>query len=236
MIQESPILHTLIGRENREGGLLLCGINHGYSKEDERKDTADTSEPDSQKSFFSDSEVNNCLFRNRIISWFDLWGYNLAKSKDNAGIFERSIVQTNWLPTCSNNTRGINIRQACIKDNEQFFMTCEALKPRVIFLFSKELLLAFISPSLSTRVKSTFGARKDEVRWDKKNIFFNGKPRRRFLFGFQQYENLTVVSLPHPTGAKGIADDYIEAFKPEISKIIDIWWDNHKEKLTNYSG
>ena len=48
---ELPV-HTLIGRENREGGLLLCGLNHGYSKEDERQDAAGINRADPHKSFF----------------------------------------------------------------------------------------------------------------------------------------------------------------------------------------
>ena len=101
-------VHTLIGHENREGGLLLCGLNHGYSKEDERQDAAGIDRSDPNKSFFSDGKVNDYPFRNRIVSWFSLWGYELARSKEKAGDFERSIVQTNWLQTCSNNMHGIN--------------------------------------------------------------------------------------------------------------------------------
>ena len=231
---ELPV-HTLIGRENREGGLLLCGLNHGYSKEDERQDAAGINRADPHKSFFSDGEVNDYPFRNRIVSWFSLWGYELARSSERAGSFERSIVQTNWLQTCSNNMDGINTQQACIENNESFFQTCEALKPSVIFFIGRELPWAFTSPALSIRVESIFGARKGETRWLQKDVYFNGKPRRRFRFGFQQYEKLTVVVLPHATGAQGVADDYISEFKPEMSAVIDMWWAKHKEKLTNYS-
>jgi hypothetical protein len=66
-------------------------------------------------------------------------------------------------------------------------------------------------------------------------VYCNGKPRRRLRFGFQQYEKLTVVVLPHATGAHGVADDYIAAFKPEMSEVIGMWWAKHKEKLTNHS-
>lgn len=234
-MDELPI-HTLIGHENREGGLLLCGLNHGYSKEDERQDAAGIDRSDPKKSFFSDGEVNDYPFRNRIVSWFSLWGYELARSEEKAGAFERSIVQTNWLQTCSNNMRGINTQQLCISDNESFIQTCATLKPRVIFFFGRELLWAFTSPTLSTKVEPIFGTRKGEVRWLQKDVYFNGKPRRRLRFGFQQYEKLTVVALPHATGAQGVADDYIEAFKPEMSEAIGVWWERHKEKLTNHTS
>lgn len=228
---ELPV-HTLIGRENREGCLLLCGLNHGYSKEDERQDVAGIDRSDPRKSFFSDGEVNDYPFRNRIVSWFSLWGFELARRSETAGTFERSMVQTNWLQTCSNNMNGINTQQACIEDNEPFIQTCETLKPELIFFFGRELFWAFASPALSEKVEPIFGVRIGETRWLQKDVFFNGKPRRRLRFGFQQYEKLTVVVLPHATGAQGVASDYIEAFKPEMTEVIKAWWARHEEKLT----
>ena len=227
-MNELPV-HSLICPENRNGGLLLCGLNHGYSKNDELLDAAGINRADPHKSFFSDSEVNDYPFRNRIVSWFSLWGYELARSSEKAGSLARSIVQTNWLQTCSNNMDGINTQQACIEDNESFFQTCEALKPCVIFFFGRELLWAFTSPVLSTRVESIFGTRKGETRWLQKDVYFNGKPRRRLRFGFQQYEKLTVVLLPHATGAHGVADHYIAAYTPEKSEMIGMSWATHKK-------
>lgn len=227
---ELPV-QTLVGRENRECALLLCGLNHGYNKEDERKDAAGIDRADSHKSFFSDGKVNDYPFRNRIVSWFSLWGYELARSNEGAGAFEKSIVQTNWLQTCSNNMRGTDTRRACVDDSESFFRTCEALKPRLIFFFGRELLLAFTSPALSGKVEVIFGARVGQIRWLQKDVYFNGKPRRRLQFGFQQYERLTVIVLPHATGAQGVASDYIEAFKLEMRKEIEAWWVRHEEKL-----
>jgi hypothetical protein len=210
-------------------------LNHGYSKEDERQDAAGIDRSDPNKSFFSDGAVNDYPFRNRIASWFSLWGYELSRNNETAGAFERSIVQTNWLQTCSNNMNGINTAQACIADNESFFQTCEALKPRLIFFFGKELFWAFASPTLKKKVELIFGDPVGETRWLQKDVFYNGEPRRRFRFGFQQYEKLTVVVLPHATGAQGVASDYIEAFKPEMAELIGAWWDKHERKITAHS-
>lgn len=232
---ELPV-HTLIGHENKEGGLLLCGLNHGYSKEDERQDAAGIDRSDPRKSFFSDGEVNDYPFRNRIVSWFSLWGFELAGRGEIAGTFERSLIQTNWLQSCSNNMNGINTQQACIEDNESFILTCETLKPELIFFFGRELFGAFASPALREKVEPIVGARVGETRWLQKDVFFNDKPRRRLRFGFQQYEKLTVVVLPHATGAQGVASDYIEAFKPEMTEVIKTWWVRHEEKLTRRSS
>lgn len=230
MIMELPV-HTLITEENAEGGLLLCGLNHGYSKEDERLDNAGIDRSDPHKSFFSDSEVNDYPFRNRIVSWFSLWGFELARAKEKAGQFERSILQTNWLQSCSNNVKEMNVTDECIKDSDSFMQTCAALKPSVIFFFGRDLIQAFNSKKLNDKVESIFGARNGEIVWHQKDIYSNGKLCRRFRFGFLNYERLTVVVLPHATGAQGIAVDYIEAFKPEMSAVIGAWWEKHKSKL-----
>jgi len=226
-------VHTLIGDENKLGGLLLVGLNHGYSKEDERQDIAGIDRGDEYKSFFSDKAVNDYPFRNNIVKWFSLWGYNLSGNPADAGAFEKSIIQTNWLQTCSNNMDGINKQQACIEDSTSFINTCLAVKPRLIFFFSQELLWAFNSSQLSEQIEEIFGKRLGIAECKQKNVIFDGKLRRRLKFCFQSYENLKIVSMPHATGAQGVADDYIEAFKPEMREIIESWWEDHQKQLTN---
>jgi ribosomal protein S25 len=227
---ELPV-HTLITDENKEGGLLLCGLNHGYSKEDERQDAAGVDRSDSHKSFFSDVNVNGYKFRNRIVTWFSLWGHPLVRLPEDAGPFERSIHQTNWLQTCSNNVKDLNIEDECIEDSDSFLQTCAILKPRVLFFFGKDLMWAFSSKRLSDKVESIFGEKIGKISWHQKDIYSNGKLCRRLRFGFLHYERLTVVVLPHATGAQGVSDDYIESFKPEMSAVIDTWWERHKAKL-----
>jgi len=230
-MEELPV-HTLIGNENKNGGLLLCGLNHGYSKEDERRDNAGIDRSDEYKSFFSDSAVNDYPFRNKIVKWFDLWGYKLIGNATNAGAFEKSIVQTNWLETCSNNMNGVNKKKACIDDSSSFLNTCSVLRPRLIFLFSQELFHAFNSRQLSRRVEDIFGDKLSIVEMKQKDVTCNGKKRRRLKFFFQSYERVNIVSMPHATGAQGVADDYIEAFKSEIRKAISAWWQLHLKQLT----
>jgi hypothetical protein len=105
----------------------------------------------------------------------------------------------------------------------------------LIFLFGRELSRAFASPALTSKVEPIFGARVGDISWIQKDVYFNGKPRRRLRFGFQQYERLTVVVLPHATGAQGVASDYIEAFKPEMTKIIGDWWTKHEETDNSFN-
>ena len=163
------------------------------------------------------------------MKWFSLWGYNLTDSIDDAGDFEKSIVQTNWLQTCSNNMDGINTQQACIQDCDSFLQTCEFLNPKILMLFSKELFLAFNSDSLKPKVQSIFGNKINKAEWLQKNVVVDGKECIKFKVGFQKYEGLNVISLPHATSARGLSDDYIASFKPEISQIINNWWSQHQK-------
>ena len=224
-------VHTLIGPENQGGGLLLCGMNHGFNKKDELLELSGDAKLDAYKSFFSDKEVNDSDFRNRIVTWFSLWGYPLARSRETAGAFEKSIIQTNWLQTCANNMDGLNVVRECISDSDSIMHTCEVLKPGLIFFFSRALFSAFASVALKPKIEDIFGRPLNEVKWKQKDVRFNGKLRRRFRFGFQDYEHLRVVVMPHATGAKGISNDYIEAFKQEMAGVIDPWWNHHREIL-----
>ncbi len=229
-------IHTKIFEENKVGGILLSGINPGYSKNDELLDVAGVEQSDTHKSFFSDKEANDYPFRNNITKWFKLWGYDLKSSKKDATSFEKSIIQTNWIQTCSNNMNGTNTMKACIEDSDLFLETCEILKPKVICLFSKELMGAFNSAQLKPRVSEIFGFQIGTTNWIQKDVIDVGKNCRRFRFGFQKYEKATVISLPHATSSRGLADAYIADFKAEMSEILDNWWCEHKKKLTNGSS
>lgn len=230
-MEDLPV-HTLICRENQSGCLLLCGINHALSTGDALLDAQGIDRSNLYKSFFSDSAVNDNPYRNRIVHWFLLWGYQLARNPNDVGEFEKSIVQTNWLQTSSNNMNHTNIEVACVEDSESFLQTCDTLKPKLILFFGKQLMWAFNSVQLKDKIQGLFGSPKEKIRWLQKDVYSNGEMRRRFHLGFQQYENVTLVALPHATGAKGVAHDYIESFQPEMSEVIDNWWKEHKKMLT----
>jgi hypothetical protein len=229
-MKDLPV-HTLVSKENIRGSLMLCGLNHGYSKEDERLDDEGFERGDDYKSFFSDSTVNNYPFRNNIVKWFSLWGYELSGDANIAGAIEKSIIQTNWLQTCTNNMNGVNKRQMLIENADSFLNTCEKLQPKLVFFFSQDLLWAFESSELATRVEAIFGKKLSEPICKQKDVINNGKKRTRFKFHFQSYENLDIVAMPHATGAQGISHDYIKAFGPDMKKVINLWWEDHRQLI-----
>ena len=211
----------------------MCGLNPGHSAVDERRDKAGEDRSEPYKSFFSDKSVNDYPIRNTMVKWFELWGYKLESSPTTAGAFERSIIQTNWLQHESNNMHDQDIQKACIDNADSFIETCSELKPKMIFFLSKEILHAFSSNELSSRIEGIFGKKLNDPKCETKDITHNGKPHNKFKFFFQSYEKLEIVSIPHPTGTRSLADDYIASFKPEMESKIANWWHSHQKLLAS---
>ena len=93
-------VHPVLTRdfpENQKHGLMICGINFGYSEEDQTCDKKGSSQQIEEKSYFSDIAVNQSQFRNRILRAFSLWGVPFETDADKVSAFERAIFQTNWL-------------------------------------------------------------------------------------------------------------------------------------------
>jgi len=222
-------VRTVIGEESKAGGLLLCGLNFGESGADEKQAANGIEAKLPPRSFFGDRSGDNYQFQNTIVKWFSLWGYDIARTKEIAGPFERSIILTNWLQSASNDAGAIPDR-AYVDDSAGFLHTCDVLRPRIIFFFGQTLMGAFTSPGLDERIESIFGAKLGGTQWERRDVRHNGKLRTRFRVGFQRYERLTVVAFPHPTGCR-VAHDYIEAFKDRMSEIINGWWKAHSDHV-----
>lgn len=222
--EESPLpVNTAIFPENRRGGLLLVGINHGYNKTDEKLDEEGFDRLDTFKSFFSDERVQNHLFRKAVKKWFGLWGYELQGDWRLAQPFDRSLVHTNWLQSASRNVDGVNVRRACINDADEFLRTCDELRPGLIIFFSQQLMWAFLSGELRPKVEGIFGPAEGGTEWHREDM----PDVTPFRVGFQRFRDLRTVSLPHPTGARGITDKYIVALKGKMRCEIDAWWERH---------
>lgn len=200
--------------ENCRNGLMICGINWGGSESDDAHDIS--------ISFFSDGAVNRYPYRNRLVTWFSLFGHPLESVAGKEGAFERSIVQTNWLRSQSTNMRGKSLYHECIRDSKNMVEHLSVLQPRLIILLSVSLLDALNSKEIFPQVNELLGAAQRPCII-KKDVVASGKKLKRFRVGFQEFETASVIALPHPTGSIGISNDYIAAFAPEISKRIDAY-------------
>jgi hypothetical protein len=207
--------------ENREAGLMVCGINWGGSPD----------EPSSGEtaSFFSDCSVNNYPYRNRLLTWFELFGHPLETKSNQAGSFEKSIIQTNWLSNQSPNMNGKAIYAECIKEWGNFQYHLQELNPKIIIFLSVTLLEALNSLSHANIVHSLLGA-AEKPKYYKKSVQSNGVQLKRFRVGAQKFKNAHIIALPHPTGSVGLSNDYIQAFKPEIFPIFEAY--KYERKFT----
>lgn len=203
--------------ENREGGLMICGINWGGS-EDETPNDGDNLKKE-RKSFFSDADVNNWPYRNRLLRWFELFGHPLRTTEDLSNQFERSIIQTNWLSSQSKNMAGKSIRAECISEWDNFAWHVQTIKPKIIVFLSVSLLDTLNSSACVENAKLILGDSEKAIYY-KKTVPDNGKALKRFRVGVQNFKRTTIIALPHPTGSKGLSHKYIQAFKPEIYPIL----------------
>ena len=91
--------NTIFKGFNDKEGIMLCGYEWGFSKEDQEKfengeleESVDIQELNT--SFSNKINVFNKSYPydERIVKWFKLWGHPL---KRNNGTFEKCIIQTN---------------------------------------------------------------------------------------------------------------------------------------------
>lgn len=202
--------------ENISNGIMICGINFGYSEADKIKDE----QPDENckmegLSFFSDTTVNNTRFRNRVLSWLNSWGLNLTTVPHNENAFDRTFFQTNWLDTQTNSINSdesISIR-TLVQDSDSFLTLLEERKPEVILFIGSMLIEALNDISIRDRVESILGARSGNPKNcvgelpDGKGI--------KFKIRFQQFGDTQIISLPH-TQTRGLSNEYIASLKPFV--------------------
>lgn len=120
--------------ENLFGGIMICGINFGYSAKDEALEKAGIIPEQEPTSFFSDNAVNNSRFRNRVLSWLSSWGFELVTQKGKEGAFEKAFFQTNWLGTQTRSvtSNGLITTNTLVQEAGGFLNLLEARKPSVI--------------------------------------------------------------------------------------------------------
>lgn len=228
LIHERKI-YTQLFEENKSNGLMICGQEPGYSIKDEQRDKEGI-DRNGPLSFFSDKNVNNYDFRNKIVKWFGFWGYPLIDNITNVGSFEKSIFQTNWLHKPNRNNGSRSMKNEFINDPNMFLTICNTFQPGIIFLFSLNLHYALNSKRLEQQVKSVFGNPLSNMSVIQKDVISKGKSCTKFKFGFQKFKNVEVISTPHPS-SRGLSDEYIKAFKNEINPLIKAWWSKHKINL-----
>lgn len=198
---------------------MVCGINFGYSKEDERLESTKVELEIEPLSFFSDRSVNDTRFRNRLLTWLSLWGMPLETSAGSDGTFEHSFFQTNWLPTqthsvTSDGTITIN---GLVSEADGLLTLLQERKPKAIIFVGAILIEALNDIRLRERVESILGARSGNA------VIHRGSspssPRKAFKLLTQSFGSTQVISLPH-VQSRGLTDNYMAGFGPILQSLL----------------
>lgn len=129
---------------------------------------------------------------------------------------EKSIMQTNWLPGASKNIQGWDLDKHYTHYKDSFLLLLEVIKPRIIFFTSVGLLEAFNTPNNLIEVRKIFGKKKYyEIISSTPH-----KIKRKFRFGFEEFERCKIIAVPHPTGAR-VPNEPIIEFSPRIKDILN---------------
>lgn len=202
--------------ENSKGGVMVCGIDFGFSKADEEDEAQNASLQAEAKSFFSDVSVRKSdKFRQRVLGWLALWGGGLSTEQDKVTSYERSYFQTNWLDEQNHSNDGpVSL---LVKNCDGILRLIEARMPRLIIFCGANLIEALNDVSIRERVEVVLGRRLDNARPYHRPAINRGK---QFKVLVQKWPRTTVVSIPHPTGSRGVQDNYMAQFEDLLRPLL----------------
>ena len=208
-------LATAPTTENSDSGLMICGINWGGAEDSDYVWSRDIL----GDSFFSDRRFNDYPYRNRVVRWFERLGHPLASDVAAAGPFERSIVQTNWMRSQAPNMHGRDLHAECVREWGNFEFHVQRLRPRLIVFMSVQLLEVLNSPPCIGGARRLFGS-EAPVDVQTRDLVRGEKRHKRFRVASQKFERAHCLALPHPTGTRGLSDDYVAAFADVIDPLL----------------
>jgi hypothetical protein len=98
---------------------------------------------------------------------------------------------------------------------ENFLFHIAELDPALIIFMGSVMIDILQQLPVKPRFMDIVGPETSPLRKEQKDF-----ARRRFYVGFQEYQRCSVVSLPHPSGSRGLSDNYIALFAKEIGGLI----------------
>lgn len=218
--------NSLFAGLNDKRGILICGYEFGFSKEDQRllsNEIPQFFDKNAEATFSNKTPIygDRALawrYDKRIVRWFELWGHPLSRN-GLGGQFEKCIVQTNWC-----DTQGHHIAEnyyAKLSDPAQvdnFIFHVKELDPSLILFMGSAIIDVLQTKAIMNKFIEVVGSEVSSLKKFQKE--FRG---RKLKIGFQNFEKCNVVSLPHPSSARGLSNDYIQLFGAEIGNLISIF-------------
>ncbi len=203
---------------NDKNGIILCGYEWGYSKHDQHLEKNHKDEIEKKKleinTFYSKSKIYDSPYDLRIIKWFGFFGHSLGID-DGFSPFDKCLLKTNW---CDSQGTYVSDYDKFLseKNSGNFLSLMDAFRPSILIFMGAKQIHFLQNPIIKNHFSKIFGIEVSPLCIRSKP--FEG---RKFKIGFQGFERVIVVSLPHPSGTRGLSDNYIKLFAPEINEILD---------------
>ncbi len=202
---------------NDKGGIMICGYEYGQGITDgqvNHEEEARIKEAASKiNTFFDKTSIYKSPYDRRICKWFEIFGHPLGEDQGKSN-FDKTILQTNW---CDSESQYVSDYQKFLsQENINNFITrVEAYEPKIIFLMGSKLIKYLQNENVIKDFSRVFGRNTSPLKTLNKE--YSGK---KFKISFQEFEKTTVISLPHPSGSRGLKDEYISLFAKEIGEIL----------------
>lgn len=216
--------NTIFEGYNDKNGLMICGYEYGFSKADELNITEEMVQNKDKVKFtfanktpFMGEYFWKIRYDNTIAKWFELWGHPL-KREGLGGDFEKSIMQTNMADTQNTSVENYTHIQSQI---DNFIYHLDVLRPKLILFMGRQLTDYINHLDTLPKVERVLGKSVGVRRLVQKD-----SSGTKFKVFFQDFENCKTVCFPHPSGSRGLEDNYIAQFKPEMDKLIRAYKQN----------
>jgi len=200
---------------------MVCGINYGYSVNDEAAEQGSPKAEPLPLSFFSDASIDRGRFSPRLLKWLSSWGFNFATSPGEETSFERSFLQTNWLDTQTRSVTsdGKITVNTLVEESDSFLNLLRVRKPSTILFAGSSLIEAFNDIRIRPKLEEIFGSRSGNP-----NTYVARSPelyKRQFKVLHQKYGETHLISLPHPQ-TRGLSDEYMSNVKLPVEVLANI--------------
>lgn len=210
--------HSIFPGFNDRGGILLCGYEWGFSAKDEALENdaeryAEVIEHLAATQTFS-SKGWDSPYDRRIHKWFSMFGHPLGQ-EGGFSDFDKCILQTNW---CDDMGNQVSDYEKFLSDANRanFLGIIREFRPSLVLFMGIKQIEYLQDVRVKPMIEQLAGPEVSPLRFERKEEF-DGK---KFRVAFQEFENLSIIALPHPSGSMGLSDGYIQLFAGEIGEHI----------------
>lgn len=210
--------HSIFPGFNDRGGIVICGYEWGFSAKDEALENdaeryAEVKEHLASTQTFS-SKGWDSPYDRRIHKWFSMFGQPLGEDGGFSD-FDKCILQTNW---CDDMDNQVSDYEKFLSDANRanFLGIMREFRPSLVLFMGIKQIEYLQDARVKPAIEQLAGPEVSPLRFERKEEF-DGK---KFRLAFQEFENLSIIALPHPSGSMGLSDAYIDLFAAEIGEQI----------------